>query len=294
MELLVFGAGSIGSLLGGLLSREHEVTLLGRDPHMRQIETEGLEITGLANERVYPSTTTDLEGVTADIALLTVKSYDTEAAAMELAELDLEAVCSVQNGLGNVEVLAEALSCPILGGSTTYGAYLEAPGQVRMTGDGTVTIGSFREGGDKVDTIVELFESAGLTAISTDDIRQTLWEKVAVNAAINPVTALTRQPNGAVATDPLYTVAVSAADEAVAVATANGIDLEKTEIRKTVRTVAEATAENRSSMLQDVVNEQQTEIGAINEAIVERSETIDVPVNETLAALIKGLSSKLA
>lgn len=291
MELLVFGAGSLGSLLGGLLARAHEVTLVGREPHMSRVAADGLAITGLVEERVYPKTRTDVAGTAADVALLTTKSYDTTEAARALDAADIDAVCSLQNGLGNEEILDEILSIPVLGGSATYGAELEEPGRVRMTGVGTVTIGGFADGEDMAVDLVSAFETADIDAETTDDIRETLWRKVAINAAINPTTALTRRRNRVVTEAPLDRIAKTAAMEAAAVARDNGIDLDDDRVWETVRSVAEATGENRSSMLQDVLAGRQTEVTAINGAVVERAGDRPVPVNQTLAELIRVLES---
>lgn len=290
MELLVFGAGSLGSLLGGLFAREHEVTLIGREAHVQQVEAEGLAITGMVDERVHPRAKTDVTDVTADIALVTVKSYDTQAAAQALGSANIDAVCSLQNGLGNEEILADTLSIPILGGSVTYGADLIEPGVVEMTGAGSITVGPFRDGGEQFSSsLIDAFHAADIEASATEDIETTLWRKVAINAAINPVAALARCRNGALVEGPLADVADAAAREAAAVARENGVAMDDDAITDDVQEVAEATAANRCSMLQDVLSGGRTEINAINGAIVDRSDGVDVPVNETLTSLVRGL-----
>lgn len=292
MKVLVFGAGSLGSLLGGLLASEHDVTLVGRDPHMRTVAATGLTITGVREDHVEVTALTDVTGVSADVALVTVKSYDTESAARALTNADIDAVCSLQNGLGNEAILAEALSCPVLGGSVTYGAEASEPGVVRMTGEGTVTIGGFDNGSPElVASLVSAFERADIAADASDDIEATLWTKAAINAAINPTAALARVRNGALVDGPLSAVATEAALEAAAVARANGIQLADDAIREQVLEVARATAENRCSMLQDVLSGKRTEIDAINGAIVDRSGDVAVPINETLANLVRGLEA---
>lgn len=290
MKILVFGAGSLGSLLGGLLARAHEVTLIGRDPHMRRVSEAGLTISGQVTEHVHPEAETEVDGLSVDAALVTVKSYDTPAAAEALKEADIGAVCSLQNGLGNEERLAETLSVPIVGGTVTYGADLSEPGEVRMTGTGDVTIGAFRAGeGNIVDTLASAFSTADIEVSVTDNIETTLWEKVAINAAINPTAALARCRNRAIVDRPLAAVATNAALETAAVARANGVELGDAAIRDRVLEVAEATGENRCSMLQDVLEGGRTEIDAINGAVVDRSGDVSVPVNETLSALVSGL-----
>ena len=105
MDICVFGAGSLGSLVGGLLAREHAVTLVGRDPHVATVATEGLDLTGVLSETVHPDAGTTPPD-RADLAVVTVKAFDTAAAARTLADCDLDCVLSLQNGLGNEATLA--------------------------------------------------------------------------------------------------------------------------------------------------------------------------------------------
>jgi 2-dehydropantoate 2-reductase len=291
MKVVVFGAGSLGSLIGGLLARVHDVTLVGREPHVRAIEADGLRISGAVAETPRPSAATDVPA-TADLALVTVKAYDTPAAVGGLSACDAAAVLSLQNGLGNEERLATGLDSPVLAGTCTYGARLVEPGHVECTGVGDVVLGPYEGGQSAVaDEVGRGFDDAGIETTVAEDVPRRLWEKLAVNAAINPVTALTGAPNGALATGPAAALARRAARETAAVARANGVDLaDAAAVAATERVVAD-TAANRSSMLQDVEAGRRTEIDAINGAVLDRSsareDPIDAPVNETLAALIR-------
>ena len=292
MDILVFGAGSLGSLLGGLLARAHDVTLVGREPHVAAVRSDGLRITGVEALDVAPAATTDATGASADLALVTVKAYDTEVAARTLATGDYGAVCSLQNGMGNEETLAGAVDAPVLAGTATYGARLVDPGHVEWTGRGTITLGAWRPADDvaTAERIAAAFRAADLDAEATPDVRRRLWEKLAVNAAINPVTALAGVENGALTADPLADLARTAAVETARVARADGTDLDEETATAAVATVARETARNRSSMLQDVARGRRTEIDAINGYVVGRAAATgeSVPVNRTLAALIRG------
>ena len=292
MDILVFGAGSLGSLLGGLLARAHDVTLVGREPHVAAVRSDGLRITGVEALDVAPAATTDATGASADLALVTVKAYDTEVAARTLATGDYGAVCSLQNGMGNEETLAGAVDAPVLAGTATYGARLVDPGHVEWTGRGTITLGAWRPADDvaTAERIAAAFRAADLDAEATPDVRRRLWEKLAVNAAINPVTALAGVENGALTADPLADLARTAAVETARVARADGTDLDEETATAAVATVARETARNRSSMLQDVTRGRRTEIDAINGYVVGRAAATgeSVPVNRTLAALIRG------
>lgn len=285
MNIVVFGAGSLGSLVGGLLAREHRVTLVGRDPHIEAVSDSGLRVTGHFDFTSYPDARTEVPD-RADLALVTVKAFDTESAARALTDCDLEWVCSLQNGLGNEEILATHFDT-VLAGTCTYGARLDGPGTVACTGIGDIAIGA-PDGGpsEPAERVSCAFEKVGIETTVTTAMARRQWEKLAINAAINPTTALARVSNGALRDGPLHDIAAEAARETVHVAHEQGIDLTEKEAVTALESVIDATAENTSSMLQDVSANNRTEIDAINGAIVERAEN-PVPVNRTLAALVR-------
>ncbi len=285
MRIVVVGAGSLGSLVGGFLAEHHEVTLLGRTPQVRAIRQRGLRITGRLERSVYPAAVTE-PPPSADLAVVTVKSYDTETVGEQLSPMALEATLSLQNGMGNESILADALACPVLAGTCTYGAKLEKPGVVECTGLGSVTLGPRHGGESSVATRVgTAFETSALQTAVVPDMPTRLWEKLAVNAGINPTTALAGVENGALLEGPAGDIADAAATEAARVARAEGIDLQPDRATERLQAVAQATASNHSSMRQDLEAGNRTEIDAINGYVVDHA-TDPVPVNETLAGLV--------
>jgi len=292
MEIVVFGAGSLGSLVGGLLAREHAVTLVGRDPHVAAVREEGLRVGGQFSFEVRPEATTDGTGLAADLAIVTVKAFDTEAAADALATGRIEAALSLQNGMGNEEILAERLDCPVLAGTVTYGAVLSEPGFVKCTGAGEVVLGP-RNGGssETADRTGRAFDAAGVETTVAADMPRRRWKKLAVNAGINATTSLARVENGALLDGPAHDVAADAARETACVARAEGVELSDEAAVRAVERVAEATAANTSSMHQDVLADRRTEIEAINGFVLARAsaheETVRVPVNRTLTNLLR-------
>jgi 2-dehydropantoate 2-reductase len=285
MDIVVFGAGSLGSLLGGLLARANDVTLVGREPHVGTVAESGLRISGAVETTVWPGATTT-PPASADLAVVTVKASDTDAAADALASTDLDAALSLQNGMGNEETLAARLDCPVLAGTCTYGARLDGPGHVACTGVGDVVLGP-RNGGSSAlaDRVGAAFDAATIETTVSPTMPRRLWEKLAVNAGINATTALARVENGALLDGPAGDTAREAAREAARVAQSEGIDLSMTDAADAVTDVATATAANTSSMHQDVLAPRQTEIDAINGYVVDVAEQ-PVPVNETLTNLI--------
>jgi 2-dehydropantoate 2-reductase len=285
MDVLVFGAGSLGSLVGGLLARDHAVTLVGRDPHITAVREAGLTLTGEIETIVNPTAATEPPS-TADLAVVTVKAFDVPEAADALADATLEAGLPLTNGLGAATALADRLDCPVLAGTCTYGARLTAPGTVACTGTGRVTLGP-RTGGASAlaDRVGTAFTAAGLETEVAADMPWRVWEKLAVNAGINATTALARVENGALVDGPAGAVAREAARETARVARAEGVNLADEAAVAAVEQVASATAANRSSMLQDVEAGRRTEVDAIAGFVAGHAEP--TPVNETTARLLR-------
>ena len=292
MDIVVFGAGSLGSLVGGVLAREHRVTLVGRTRHLEAVNASGLQISGAIEETASPraSTTTPPR---ADIAVVTVKAFDTPTAAAALADCSLGAALSLQNGLGNEAQLAQHLACPVLAGTCTYGARAADPGHVECTGVGEIVLGA-RNGGASTaaEEVGAAFAAAGLDTTVAEDMPRRLWEKLAVNCGINATTALARVQNGAIVDGPAGETARIAAREVAQVARDHDIDISATEATAAVAEVARTTAANTSSMAQDVQTGRQTEIDAINGYVVEHAAD-PVPVNETLTALVRAWEAEL-
>ncbi|MFP8956571.1 ketopantoate reductase family protein [Natrialbaceae archaeon A-CW3] len=295
MDIVVFGAGSLGTLVGGLLAREHDVTLVARDPHAQAVTERGLRIEQAVETTVYPSTTTDGSALEADLAVVTVKSFDTESAAAALATGRFDAVLTLQNGMGNEQALATRLECPVLVGTATYGAVLREPGVVACTGVGEIVLGAPDGGSSAVaDVVGTAFSAAGLETTVSTAMPRRQWEKLAVNAGINPVTALADVRNGAVLESPARPLARAATRETARVARAVGVRLSNREALAALESVATATAENTSSMRQDVAAGQRTEIDSINGFVLERAREkgLEVPTNALLTALVRTWESE--
>lgn len=286
MHVQVFGAGSLGTLVGALLDRAGvDVHLVGRRRVADAFEG-GVRVEGVEEFVASPSFST--EPRPADLTLVTVKSYDTREAAETLAPVvgEGDTVVSIQNGMGNEEILDETLDATVLGGTTTYGANLRPDeGCVGYTGRGEVIVGDYA-GGETVEAEGVADALVGVEARATDAMDAALWEKLAVNAAINPVTALTGLRNGEAA-ERATDVMRRAAEEVERVASAEGVRIDGAAER--AFEVARATAENESSMLQDVRAGRRTEIDALNGYIVKRADEtgVETPTNATLAALIR-------
>jgi len=290
---VVMGAGAIGSLIGGLLKRAgHTVTLVGRQPHVDAIRANGLSISGLENFTVHPLAAT--EPPSGDLFLLTVKTYDVSR-VLETLPSGNSPVVGFQNGMGSLDEIERSVPEGCALGAVCYvGATFLGPGEVHYAGTGPVYVGPPGGGESSLaDDVAGLFSSAGLEASVRPDLLPLLWEELLVNAGINPLTALTGLPNGALAEDPLMReLMLKVVKEGEQVAAAEGVKLPRDAGSLAVK-VCRQTANNRSSMLQDLQRGGRTEVDAINGFIVKKAKlyNVPVPVNGALHALVKGRES---
>jgi len=293
VRVLVFGAGAIGSLLGGLLSEAHDVTIVGRKPHVDRVNRQGLRITGLTKRIVWPTAMTDVPTGDFDVVFVTTKAYDTANAVEALRAFWRRSMfVTLQNGLGNAERIAE-LADRVLAGTTSHGVTFVAPGEIHHAGVGDLAIGPWKATtAEDATRLATALTASGLPAVAIADARRALWAKVVVNAAINPLTAVLREPNGALVDhDDLRELLAAVAREAVAAANTAGVEMAEDELANRAADVAVKTAENRSSMLQDVERGRRTEIDAITgELLRVASRTgLDLPYLRILDALVRGI-----
>jgi len=301
VKIVVIGAGAMGSLFGGLLAeQDNDVTLLDIWPeHVHAINTKGLQIEregDLRTVKVHAAATPETIGK-ADLAIVFVKSTQTAQAAQTAAKLISATgmVLTLQNGMGNADILTETLGGGrVLAGTTAHGATLLEPGMIRHAGSGVTTIGLWQEADStKAQAAADLFNGAGIETIVAADVRPLIWEKLLINVGINAITALTGIKNGQIIDFPAARrLSAMAVQEAVEVARGRGICVRDDAVDH-VLAVARATAANRSSMGQDVDNRRQTEIDAINGAVVKYAQNagLKVPVNETLTLLVETLQA---
>lgn len=229
----------------------------------------------------------------ADVVLVLVKSAQTlRVAPLAAASVaDGGVVLTLQNGLGNVEALGTAIDpARIVVGVTTAGATLLAPGHVRAY-PAPCVLGRDRAG--RAQSIADLLTAAGFPTAVEDDIDGPVWRKLAVNCAINPLSALRGVPNGALLDNPDDRALLqAAAAEVEAVAVARGTRLVG-DYREAVLEAARVTAGNRSSMLQDIERGVPTEIEAMNGAVVREGNRLGVPT-PTLSSLLEQVRTREA
>jgi len=293
-EILIVGTGAMASLFAARLARAVEVTLLGTwESGLAALETQGVRLveTDETEESFAVRVARSPQACTgAKLAIVLVKAWQTRRAADQLAEClhPLGIALTLQNGLGNREILEETLGVGRVGfGVTTTGATLLEPGRVRTGGIGPIHFSPH----PRMTPLVDMLTKAGFVMDPVDDVRGLLWGKLVINTGINPLTALLEIPNGALLKSPsIMDVMERAAEETAAVAAALDVHLPFADPSAQVREVARSTGENTSSMLQDIRRGAPTEIDAINGAVVSEGERagISTPINRTLWHLVQG------
>ena len=265
---------------------------------------------GIATQR-YPRATTDPTVIGPyDVVLILVKAHQTHWAAKQVRDFiqsqynessnsslithHSSLAITLQNGVGNRELLAETLGSEHVGqGVTSLGATLLGPGRVRHAGQGATVFGNTPDS-KSATALAAIFTAAGLPAETSDDLDALVWGKLLVNVGINALTALLRVPNGLLPQIPqARTLLAQAVQEATAVATARGTVLPYADPVAHTLAIAEATAANHSSMLQDVLRGSPTEISTINGAVVREGRRLGVPtpVNELLTLLVEAIDA---
>ena len=299
MKICVIGCGAIGSLFAAHLARLGTVDVYAYDvagEHVEAINRNGLRISGAADFTARLRATSDpRELPLCNYGIVATKSLHTRAAIAQAARAfdETSAVCSVQNGVGNEEILAESVKY-VIRGTTFPAGHLIGPGHVGFDIRGDTWIGPFEPTHtpmSRVEELAGLLTRAGMNTVALKDARGAQWTKLIFNASTNPVGALTRLHHGAATrfapTGELFNALIA---EGEAVARALGITLDH-DPREMVQAGANAPGKHKASMLQDVEAGRPTEVDFMNGAIVQWGEKVGVPtpLNKALWALVKGL-----
>ncbi|MBV9006230.1 MAG: 2-dehydropantoate 2-reductase, partial [Solirubrobacterales bacterium] len=264
-------------------------------PHVDAINRDGLRLTGEADLVASVRATGDGSQIPpCEYGIVATKSMFTRPAIEASAQAFADgAVASVQNGVGNEEVIAEYVD-RVIRGTTFPAGHVIAPGVVGMDTRGDTWLGPFEPRPasiDQVRTLADAITAGGMNTKALEDARGAQWTKLIFNAATNPIGALTGLTHGRVCELPELRRLVSALiDEGEAVADSLGIGLDS-DPEQLVDHAAEVAYEHRASMLQDVLAKRATEIDAMNGGIAEfgAQQGVPTPLNLAIAALVKGL-----
>ena len=292
MQIIVLGAGAIGSLYGANLAADNDVTLIGRERHVAAINSGGLRIEGRESRTVRVRAATAIEKIDPDaLIMLTTKVPDSAAALAQVAALVREdtTILCLQNGLGSEEVARVALRdrAVVLRGISQFGATFKAPGVIQFMAPGYTLI----QDHERSEYIAGIFTKAGLDGRVSRNIAVDVWHKLVINCVVNPITTILGCEVGGIANPQLASLKQLVIDECLAVAATQGVTLETdflTEIDDTFR-----PSHNINSMLQDLRRGRTTEIDYLNGAVAAlgAQRDVDCPVNAAFTAIIKAMEA---
>jgi 2-dehydropantoate 2-reductase len=301
-KVAVVGAGAVGSFYGAMLARAGQrVVLIGRQQHVEAIRRDGLKLDMAgAVETIRAEASAALEAVRgADLVLFCVKSTDTHAVARELAP-SLEphaAILSLQNGVENAATIARQVPQHVVPAVVYVATAMTGPGVVKHFGRGDLVIGPLNAEAARVPAVadllqdlVALFAAAGVQVTISDDVIAELWSKLLVNCAYNAISALAQAPYVSLAAQPeIREIQDAIVREVVALAHAEGIDLQYQASLRAMERIATAMPAQYSSTAQDMARRKLSEIDHLNGFVARRGRELGVavPINQTLAALVK-------
>ena len=296
MKVCIIGCGAIGSLFAAHLGRLDDVEVWAYDPyqaHVDAINENGLRLTGESDFVAKVNARADASEIPpCDFGIIASKTLHTRSAMEATAHIFKDgAVCSVQNGIGSEEIIAEYVPRVIMG--TTFPAgHITGPGVCNHDTIGATTIGPFDgkpASQEESDRLAEALTRGGMETISVADPRPPMWTKVIFNTASNGICALTRLPHG-INCDVARELMSVVAQEGIAVAKAYGVVLEK-DPEEMIDYGREVAYKHKPSMLQDIEAQRATEIDFLNGGIAKMGEAkgIACPMNKAIAQMVKGV-----
>ena len=298
MRVCVVGCGAVGSLFAAHLATLEDVEVWAYDvvaEHVAAINAHGLRLTGRAELVAPVRASTDPSAIPpCEFGIVATKSMFTAAAIAATAHIFADgAVCSVQNGVGNEELIAEHVP-RVIRGTTFPAGRVTAPGVVQMDVAGDTWIGPFEERPASIEEVARLADAmtrGGMPTKALADARGAQWTKLIFNAASNPLGALTGLTQGRLCELPATRALISGlVAEGVAVADALGITLDS-DPEALIDHSAQVAYDHRASMLQDAQAHRRTEVDALNGGIARfgARHGVPTPLNEAMVALIAGM-----
>ncbi|WP_319508255.1 ketopantoate reductase family protein [uncultured Methanolobus sp.] len=296
MKVLILGAGAVGLSLAAKLSSVCDVHAVCRQRHADRIKDAGFKMTGLWGESTYRfSCSEDVPDDDYDYIVISSKSTATGSICEQFSNvIKGKEVVSMQNGLGNEEIIARYTD-KVIGGTIITGFEWSGDAQVNVSVEtGPMNLGRFPSGLDKgVLQLVELVKTAGIQVTGTENIMSSVWSKVLYNSALNPLGAVMGVPYGKLENKHAWNIIVNVVKEAFMVAEAEGVVLPWKSADEYLNYLHDFqlpnTAEHHSSMLQDISSGRKTEIDFLNGAIVIRAKElgIDTPYNTFISEQIR-------
>ena len=288
-RIAVMGAGAVGCYVGAMLARAGEqVTLIGRPALQQAVSADGLRLEkdGVVETTPARATTDPAAVAGCDLVFIAVKSADTATAARAIApHLDtITTIVSLQNGISNAAILTRELGRPTLPCVVYVAVDMATPGHVTHRGGGRLLLGD----GTGASTTAKRLNAAQIPTTISPDVETALWTKLAINCALNALSALTRQPYAILRDHPDTTATFAAIlAECTAVARASGITLPD-DILDQVLHITHTMPNQLSSTAQDLIAGKPTEIDHLNGEIARRADALNIPapLNHALALMV--------
>jgi 2-dehydropantoate 2-reductase len=288
-QIIILGAGAIGSAYGAFLSRTNHVTLVGRQPHMSAIAKNGLKLldNGAGTYTNNITTATEIKEILAEtLLIICVKAYDLQDSLIAIQPLirDDTVLLLLQNGLGIKEIALKAVNGrgTIVRGIVGMGSELLEPGRIKVSSNFT-----FLDSDKASKEVAQVFQSSGLDIVISDAFLVDIWRKVAINCVTNSLSAILEVYTYQLLSPYLAELRYNIVNECKTVGAAEGVKLELTILQ--ILEQALPKYKNRTSMLQDIQRGRKTEIEFLNGKIVQlgKRHNIPTPVNECLTQLVR-------
>ena len=290
MQIAVVGAGAVGCYYGGLLLKAgHDVTFIGRQPHVDAINAHGLLLdTKTFNGHLPAKAATDATALASpDLVLVCVKSADTEKAGQSLAgHLRPEtSVLSLQNGVDNAQRLRAVTAHAVIPVVVYVGSEMAGPGHVRHHGGGDLAIGASAAS----EALARTLQAAGIRTTIADDIEVTLWSKLIINCAFNALSAVADISYGPMLeVEGTRDVVSRAVQEATTVARACGVSIGD-DLLAHILNIPAIMPNQMSSTTQDLARGKPSEIDFLNGYVVRKGAELGIPTptNHALQVMVK-------
>lgn len=288
MNIIVLGAGAIGSLYGAKLSKLNDVALIARKEHAGSIKKHGLKVVGLENKTYRLNAATKIKKIEDNaLILLTTKAYDSSRAINGIKNLIKKGtiILCLQNGLYSEDIVKNIIKnrCLVLRAVTNFGAAFLKPGVVQYNNHSYTSI----EKSERSAEIAENFRNCGLNGYVTGSIKVDMWKKLILNCVLNPLTSILKVRNKDIADERLNPLKKLIVDECLKVAKNDSVTFNFDFVKAINAAVKDS--KNISSMQQDLIKGKHTEIDYLNGAVARLGKKygIKCPVNEALTEIIK-------
>ncbi len=290
-QVIVFGAGAIGSTIGALLSEKFPVLLVARKEHVDAANRKCLKLSGKIRGKFSVKAVSKLKKIPENsLVLLTMKTYHLENALKQLKPLVKKSatIACLQNGLGSREIVGKGLNHMIVEGFTYVSAELVKPGHVNVSGSGKTFFDSSKGG----KAVAKALSECGMDAVATEKFREEQWKKLCHNCVSNPLSAILGMESKKICRPEIEPLMKGLFEECRKVAEKQGIIVEENLFRDIYSKLC--VSGHRPSMLQDIGLGNKTEIDFLNGKIVALGKQLGIatPYNKTITAVVKFMERK--